>query len=260
MAVFKKFGKRKKIMKIDSLLKSIDGIKTEIDNIRPLSDSLLKQLKEYYRIGLTYSSNALEGNSLTESETKVVLEDGITIGGKPLVDTLEAMGHSEAYDFMLALTSKSSFDEDDLRKLHRFFYYHIDESNAGKYRKEKVIITGTSFIPPLPNKIALEMSTFIKEFRTALKNSHPVLAASFIHREFVRIHPFVDGNGRTARLLMNLVLFNKGYSITIIPPILRSEYINCLIIGHETTHYEKFDLFIAERVFESMKELKRLIA
>jgi Fic family protein len=246
-------------MEINQLIKSIDEVKRKIDNARPFSDFLLKQLREYYRIGLTYSSNALEGNSLTESETKVVLEDGITVGGKPLVDTLEAMGHSEAYDFMIELASGNSFTEKDIKELHRLFYYHIDESNAGTYRKEKVIITGTTFVPTAHGKISKEMDAYVKNVNRIITEMHPILAASFVHREFVRIHPFVDGNGRTARILMNLILFRSGYPITIIPPILRSEYIDFLRIGHEKSQYEKFDKFITERVYESIREFKRLV-
>jgi Fic family protein len=246
-------------MNINLLLEKIDKEKQIIDNIRPLSDSILKQLKEYYRIGLTYSSNALEGNSLTISETKVVLEDGLTIGGKPLVDTLEAMGHSEAFDFMYDLASENSFTEDNIKELHRLFYRHIDEKRAGEYRKEKVIITGTSFVPPTPGKIPGEMFLYINDINTAVNKIHPVLAASLAHREFVRIHPFIDGNGRTARLLMNLILFRAGYPITIIPPVLRSEYISFLKLGHESNQYDKFDRFIAERVYESSREFKRLV-
>jgi Fic family protein len=248
-----------KKMQLNKILESIDSVKMQIDNIRPLSDSILKQLKEYYRIGLTYSSNALEGNSLTESETKVVLEDGITIGGKPLIDVLETMGHSEAYDYMIDFAGKPDISENEIKRLHKYFYYHIDAKKAGVYRKERIIITGTTFIPPEYSKVPEEMSLYVKDFNNASKNMHPVAAAAFVHREFVRVHPFVDGNGRTARLLMNLVLFRNGYPITIIPPILRSEYINFLRIGQETGKNEKFDVFIAERVFESVREFKRLV-
>ncbi len=246
-------------MNISEILKKIDLFKNEIDNVRPFSFSILKQLKEYYRIGLTYSSNALEGNSLTESETKVVLEDGLTIGGKPLSDTLEALGHSEAYDFMLERAGKGSLSEYEIKNIHKLFYYHIDNRNAGLYRNEKVIITGTSFLPPSSEDVPDEMKMYVKSLEYMIGKEHTVTAASFAHREFVRIHPFIDGNGRTARLLMNLVLFNAGYPITVIPPVLRSEYITLLKIGHESGNYSKFDLFIAERVFEASKELQRLV-
>ena len=102
----------------------IEQLNREIEPFRPISNpSVLRQLKAYFRIGLTYASNALEGNSLMETETKIVIEDGITIGGKPLRDHLEAIGHSEAYDFVYKVAKRDSITENDIRKLHRFFYY-----------------------------------------------------------------------------------------------------------------------------------------
>ena len=129
------------------VLKKIDALKLKIGTHRPLDAHLLKQIREYFRISMTYSSNALEGNSLTETETKIVIEDGITIGGKPLMDHLEALGHSEAYDLLFRLAKHKEITEANIKELHKLFYYRIDASQAGKYRKRKVIITGTDFVP-----------------------------------------------------------------------------------------------------------------
>src|ERR1700682_2175756 len=107
------------------IFKEINSLQDEINSYRPLSVDLLKQLKEYYRIGLTYSSNALEGNTLTESETKIVLEEGITIGGKPLKDHLEAVGHAEAYDFLFTLVKDKTVCEHDIQQLHKLIYFRI---------------------------------------------------------------------------------------------------------------------------------------
>ena len=133
---------------ITPVLKKIDALKAKIDAHRPLDAHMLKQVREYFRIGMTYSSNALEGNSLTETETKIVIEDGITIGGKPVRDHLEALGHSEAYDLLFRLAKNQDITEANVKELHRLFYYRIDAKQAGKYRKRRVIITGTDFIPP----------------------------------------------------------------------------------------------------------------
>lgn len=114
-----------------TLFEKIDRYKGAIDEVRPFENDMLKQLKDYYRVGLTWTSNALEGNTLTESETKVLLEDGMTIGGKPLKDIYEAVGHGEAYDFMFTLIRNSSISIADIRRIHRLFYQKIDESNAG---------------------------------------------------------------------------------------------------------------------------------
>ena len=247
-------------MNCENRIKEIDGLKKEIDKHRPLSQKALEQLKGYYRVGLTYSSNALEGNSLTETETKVVIEDGITIGGKPLNDHYEAMGHSEAFTLLYKLAKKKTITEKDILDLHHLFYYRIDETRAGKYRKEKVIITGSSFVPPHPSKIVGMMKKFIAAIPKYRKKCHPVEFAALLHKELVTIHPFTDGNGRTARLLMNLALLQTGYTITIIPPVVRSEYINAIKkaqTGAKDNH--PFINFISSMVYESMKDYKRLL-
>lgn len=236
-----------------------EKLKEQINEYRPLPTTLLTQLREYYRIGLTYSSNAIEGNSLTQTETKVVLEDGITIGGKPLRDHYEAIGHSEAYSFLFELIKKRRVTEKDILSLHYLFYYRIDKENAGRYRKEKVIITGSSFLPPSPDNVPDLMKRLIKDIPTMRKRHHPIEFAALLHREFVEIHPFIDGNGRTARLLMNLCLIQDGYAITIIPPIKRVDYINLLEIAHTKTNPTPFTNFISCMVYESLKEYLQMI-
>ncbi len=236
-----------------------EELKKEIQKYRPMSENLLRQLREYYRIGLTYSSNSLEGNSLTETETKVVLEDGITIGGKPLKDHYEAIGHSEAYNLLFDLVKKRRISERDILTLHYLFYSRIDKENAGKYRKEKVIITGSNYIPPLPEKVPNLMKQFIGNITKLKRDYHPIEYASLVHKEFVEIHPFIDGNGRIARLLMNLCLLQKGYTITIIPPIKRVDYINLLEIAHIQKNSKPFIAFISSMVYEGLKDYMRLI-
>jgi Fic family protein len=240
------------------LLKKIDLLKMKIDEHRPIESHLLKQLREYFRIGMTYSSNALEGNSLTETETKIVLEDGITIGGKPVKDHLEALGHSEAYDLLFRLAKRQDITETNIKELHRLFYYRIDANQAGKYRKQRVIITGTNFIPPPPEKIPDLMKSFVIAIPKEREKYHPIEYAANLHRELVTIHPFIDGNGRTARLLMNLALLQTGYPVAIIPPILRREYLDTLNKTH-TGDLRAFNKFIAGVCYESAKEYLRLL-
>ena len=239
------------------ILKEIDKLQEEINAFRPLPAGTVKQLKEYYRVGLTFTSNALEGNSLTETETKVVLEDGITIGGKPIKDYYEALGHSEAYDYIYKLAKDKGFTEDDIKKLHKFFYHRIDETRAGKYRKEKVFISGSQFTLPGPDKVPDLMQEFITKMKNAAKDRHPVEYSAIAHKDLVFIHPFVDGNGRVARLLMNLILLQKEYVIAIIPPILRREYIQALEKAH--TDEKPFIEFIARTVRETQKDYLRLL-
>ncbi len=245
---------------INSKLNKIDDIKNEIDQYRPLKQNILKELKEYFRIGLTYSSNALEGNSLTETETKIVLEEGITIGGKLLKDHFEAVGHSEAYDLLYTLKNNNSIEEKDILNLHKIFYFRIDANNAGQYRKENVFITGTKYVPPSAKQVTNLMQEFITNIPKLKQTLHPVEFAATIHRDLVSIHPFIDGNGRTARLLMNLILLQSGYVITIIPPILRTEYIATLKKTNENPKDNNpFISFIASMVHESLKDYLRMI-
>ena len=230
-------------MNYENKLEQIDELNNQIKSFRPISKDLLKQIKEYYRIGLTFSSNAIEGNTLTETETKVVLEDGLTIAGKPLKDHYEASGHSEAFDCIYDLGKKKSITEKDILNIHRLFYYRIDKENAGKYRK----------VPGL-------MKTFIAKIPAMRKKLHPVTFAAKLHEELVNIHPFVDGNGRTARLLMNLALFQEGHTITVIPPILRGDYI-ALVKRSQTGKKDDTDFvnFISCMVYESTKDYLRLL-
>ena len=213
-----------------ALLDKIDGYAKVIRDRRPLSPNEVKELDAYFRIGLTYTSNALEGNSLTLSETKVLLEDGITVGGKPIRDCYEATGHARAYDYMLELARGGplQFSEADILRLHSLFYGGIDPEHAGRYRDGQVFITGTEYVPPMAAEVPELMAVFVNELNEKKGVLHPVHLAAYAHRRLVDIHPFQDGNGRTARLLMNLILVNKGYCVVSIPPILRHDYITAL--------------------------------
>ena len=214
----------------NALLERIDAYAKVIRERRSLTPDEVKELDSYFRIGMTYSSNALEGNSLTLSETKVLLEDGITVGGKPIRDCYEATGHAQAYDYMLqtARGGPLQFREEDILRLHALFYSGIDPDRAGCYRTGQVFITGTEYIPPAAEEVPGQIAELVEELNQKKDTLHPVLLAAYAHRRLVDIHPFQDGNGRTARLLMNLVLVNKGYCIVSISPILRHDYITAL--------------------------------
>lgn len=240
-----------------NLYDRIDLYKSEIDKIRPFEGEMLKQMRSYYRVGLTWSSNAIEGNTLTESETKVLLEDGLTADGKPLRDTFEALGHAKAYDFMFTLLGKHEISESDVLTLHRMFYKDIDEANAGVYRRTQVIITGSKYPVCAVNEIPGEMAKLLAWANGERGKYHPVEFAAELHRRFVFIHPFVDGNGRVARLLMNTALIQDGYMLVIIPPVLRSPYISLLEKAHSDAR--PFNEFIAQQELESQKEIMRLL-
>lgn len=244
-------------MKFEDKIKDIDRLQEKIKRHRPLNSQALQQLKEYYRIGLTYSSNAIEGNSLTESETKVVIEDGVTIGGKPLKDHFEAIGHSEAFDRIYKLAKRACITEADILDLHRLFYYRIDSEKAGKYRNANIIVSGTDFIFPPPSEIPELMRSFVEEISYHRKKKHPVEFAAYLHIRLVTIHPFVDGNGRTARLLMNLALMQEGYPITIIPPVIRGDYIAAVRESNKGKNRQFINL-VSCMVYEAQREYVRL--
>ncbi len=239
-------------------LQEIDKLKAKIDSHRPLSEDVLKQIQEYYRIGLTYSSNALEGNTLDLAETKVVIEDGLTINGKPMKDHLETLGHSLAFNELLELAKSNAITEENIKNLHKIFYAKIDSDNAGNYRQKPVIVTGADVNFPLPKELNDKMKEFISKLPQLKKELHVVEYAAMVHALFVNIHPFIDGNGRVARLIMNLVLLQGGYNITIIPPVVRADYIRAL---QDSNHnkYQSFINFISEMVLEAQKEYLRII-
>lgn len=229
----------------------IDEMKRKIDQYRPFSKRLAESLHEKLIIEWTYNSNAIEGNTLTLSETKVVLE-GITIGGKSIVEHLEAINHREAILFIEELIGNSeSLSEWHIKCIHGLILKEIDGLNAGKYRTENVVIGGAVHIPPKHYEIDLLMQNLIMEYKEEWKTFHPVLRATLLHGEFVKIHPFIDGNGRTSRLLLNFELMKNGYTPIIIKKENRSRYYEVLDHAHTTMDYKPFLEFIAELVEES---------
>ena len=238
-------------------LKRIELYQNTIKELRPFEGEMLKQIKDFYRVGLTWTSNALEGNSLTESETKVLIEDGLTIGGRPLRDMFEAINHAKAYDYMFTIIRNKEITENDIRYLHKLFYKNIDEEFAGEYRDMPVFISGSNYPVSKVDDIKSEIEDLCEWIRIERETYHPVEFAALLHKKFVFIHPFKDGNGRVARLLMNTALIQDGYLPALIPPILRSEYISLLEKAH--TEDSLFVNFIGERELESQKDFLRLL-
>lgn len=245
-------------MNFTNKIQYCDRLKAELDELRPLKKEELVQLRSFFRVGQTYSSNALEGNTLTEVETKVVIEDGLTVSGKPLREIYEATGNAKAFDYMMDISRKNLFDEGDILELHRIFFHQIDLNEAGSYRSTRVFISGTDLKLPEPDRVPSLMSSFVSQLSIRKEQLHPVEFASWVHNEFVTIHPFVDGNGRTARLLMNLALIQAGYTVTIIPPIYRVQYLQFTRKGNDGIH-KPFTDFLSCMLFESQKDLLRLL-
>ncbi len=229
----------------------IDSLKEVIDKHRPFSKGLANSLQEKLVVEWTYNSNAIEGNTLTLSETKVVLE-GITIGGKSIVEHLEAINHREAILFVQDLiANEEMFSEWNIKNIHSLIMKEIDNINAGKYRNENVLISGAKHIPPKHYEIGNLMQKLIAEYRNKWDKLHPIVRATLIHGEFVKIHPFIDGNGRTSRLLLNFELMKNGYPPIIIKNEERARYYDVIDLAHTTMNYEPFIKLVSKLVIES---------
>jgi len=230
---------------------TIDEKKERIDSARPLSQNTIKQLQDKLIVEWTYNSNAIEGNTLTLVETKVVLENGITIQGKPLKDHLEAINHKEAIEYIEELITKNiTLSEYNIKSLHYLILKEINSAGAGKYRNENVFISGAKHIPPIYINVSYEMQKLIDKYGD-WKKIHPIVRACFLHGEFVKIHPFIDGNGRTARLLLNFELIRSGYPPVIIKADNRINYYCALDKAHTTNDYTDFIKMIVDLVNES---------
>lgn len=241
---------------IEEILEQIDKLKALCQNQNPYSK---KSFEEDFKLRYTYESNAIEGNTLTLMETKVVLE-GVGVGGKSLREHYEVINHHQA----MALIEEFAKDlqplsEYEIKSIHSLILKNIDESNAGAYRNCEVRISGAMHIPPSFLSVSSLMQDFIKDYHSL--QAHPVIKASRAHCVLVGIHPFVDGNGRTSRLVMNLEFLKSGYPLINIKAKDKLEYYQALDLAHTQGDYSAFDLFIAKNVlstFEEIKEFYRL--
>lgn len=179
------------------------------------------------------------------------------MGGKPLKDTFEALGHAQAYDFMFTLLGEKQISEADILTIHRMLYLDIDKTNAGTYRQTPVIITGSKYPVCKAERIKEEITKLIDWASNERSKYHPIEFAALLHKKVVFIHPFIDGNGRISPLLMNTALLQDGYMLAIIPPVLRHEYIELLERAHKDD--TGFIKFLGERVLDSEKEIIRLL-
>ena len=215
-------------------LKILDEKKARLDAHRPLPSAIVAKLAEYFRVDWTYNSNAIEGSSITLAETRAILLDGVTIGGKSLREHLEVINHSHAIDLVEQLASQPApITETTIRQIHALVLRTIDDDNAGSYRHVNVRIAGSDYVPPDVGAVASLMYDFARWLNQAETQAlHPVERAALAHFKLVDIHPFVDGNGRTARLLMNLILMQAGFPPTIIKTNDRKAYYAALEQAH----------------------------
>jgi Fic family protein len=231
--------------------KALNPKKKRLDGFRPLRPELVKNLEDWFRVELTYTSNAIEGSTLTRQETAVILEKGITVGGRSLKEHLEASNHAKALDWLKewAADAKRPVGEREILTLHEMILKGIDDTNAGRYRSVPVRISGSSVVLPNPRKVPELMKEFVLELKP-VKNVHPAALAARAHYRLVSIHPFIDGNGRTARLLMNLLLMQRGFPPAFIRTGERLAYINSLEkaqLGGSLEDFEKLMFKIIDR-------------
>ena len=235
------------------MFETIDSLKNKLDAQRPLSPSIVINLQEDLILRWTYHSNAIEGNTLTLLETKVVLE-GITVGGKALREHFEAINHRNAIYYVEDIIKKEEpFSEWQIRNIHQLILKNIDDENAGRYRQQNVLISGATNTPPDYTLLNDKMAQFIDWYNTEADLIHPIARAAKVHADFVGIHPFIDGNGRTSRLLMNLELMKAGYPPCVITVENRLAYYEALDQWMASGQTEFFNQLVADAVLEGFR-------
>lgn len=209
-------------------------------------------------IEYTYESNRIEGNTLTLQETELVVNKGVTISGKSMREHLEAINHAEAIDYIKEFAkSDIEISERTIKEIHALVLHGINRENAECYRTVPVLISGSRHIPPQPYLIGKQMEDFILKFQQMEEQGiHPVLVAAYLHDELVKIHPFIDGNGRTSRLLMNLYLLRHGYTLVNLKGSNEEKiaYYTALEASHVDNNPEAFQKLVTEMEAESLKQ------
>jgi len=239
-------------MLMNEMLQRLTEKKQKLDKYRPLPPELVRNLEDWFRVELTYTSNAIEGNTLTRQETALIIEKGLTVDGKTLKEHLEAVNHAAALAIVISLAQnkKKAISEVDILDIHRLILSKIEDANAGRYRSVAVRIAGTTAVLPNPVKVPSLMAEFVQWLRAA--QGHPAETAAQAHYRLVSIHPFVDGNGRTARLLMNLILVREGYPPAIIRKEDRRRYINALEKAQTGGSLDDFSSLMYESIDRSL--------
>jgi len=238
----------------ESLQDRLNEKLARLNSLRPLPKSAVEKLRDQLRIEMTYNSNAIEGNSLTLKETFLVINEGLTVKGKPLKDHLEAKDHYQALEYLYDLIEKGkhhTLSEHLIKQLHMLIVQETDKEWAGRYRNSNVIIVGADHTPPDALEVVQPMHDLIKWFSSERKKLHVVELAALTHHKLVFIHPFFDGNGRTSRLLMNLILMQAGFPLSIVLKNDRKKYYRALDQA-DKNNLEPFVRFIAQSVERSL--------
>ena len=246
------------------MLKKVDVLKEQLSALRPLPEEALKKIQDALDIEYTYESNRIEGNTLTLQETALVVNEGVTISGKSMREHLEAINHTEAISYIKDIAKQDiEISERTIKEIHALILHGIDRENAGRYRTVPVMISGSTHMPPQPYLIEKQMEDFILRFKQMEKEKvHPVLIAAYLHDELVRIHPFIDGNGRTSRLLMNLYLLRHGYVIITLKGSndAKVNYYKALEMSHTEQLPEDFQKLVIEAEIAALQKYLSIMA
>jgi Fic family protein len=243
-------------------LKRIDSLQKKWKASKPLDGLQLSKMKDFFNTEYTFESNRIEGNTLSLQETHLVVNEGLTIGGKSMMEHLEVINHAEALEYLYELIgTRAAVTERNLLGLHALILKGIDRKNAGVYRNIGVRISGSKHEPPQPYLVKSLMEDYFVHYNKQARSLHPVILAAEMHERLVSIHPFVDGNGRTARLIMNLVLLSNGYTLANLKGDLDSRiaYYKALEKVQVDNTPDAFYTLVANAVEESLTEHLKLV-
>lgn len=258
---YQKLSKNNLSDSIKNILKEIDALKNKLNNIR-LNDSY--RISQALELEYTYESNRIEGNTLTLNETDLVINEGLTISGKSMREHLEAINHQDAIEYVKQLIDKNSqIDERTILSIHNLILRGINKEYAGKYRNVQVMIKGSKHLPPQAYLVPKQMEDLLLWYYQNKSNMHPVVLAAEMHQRLVTIHPFIDGNGRTSRLLMNLILLKNGFVIANLKGDTSSRlaYYNSLEKSQiNNTEKEDFIMLIAKQELENLKTYIKILS
>lgn len=239
-------------------LAQLDALNARLSTY-PLPASLRASIEADWEVSHTYNSNAIEGNTLSLAETKAVLLDGVTVSGHPLREHLEAVNHREAWRLMRRMAARPApLAEGDVLDLHRTILTGIQSEDAGVYRRDRVRVVGSSRIFPNPLKVPQLMGELLSNLNVQAGELHPATLAARAHYGLVAVHPFIDGNGRTARLLMNLLLIRAGYPPALIPVTGRAEYYAALEEANGG-NLAPFEALVMGRVLAAVRDLLEVV-
>lgn len=240
------------------LLKAADHNKYIITSENTDKYKYMTEAAKLFRDSYIYNSSALEGNTSDTSVFIVLPEDKMTALTKPVIDSYNIDGHAKAYDYMFSLlnTEEPEITEDVIKKFHYFIYYRNEQKQAGQYRNAKVHAVDMDYLPPNPEDLDHLMEHFINQMQSSKRLLHPIEYAALCHKRLMDIHPFEEGNGMVARLLMNFILINTGYGVAIITPDHQKEYLDSLRIARRKSNpdIDPLVILVTESVIKTQLE------